>query len=184
LVIGAAAQEQVSFSRVAKPLLEELGPQCNESLLVRIRDGLETVCVAWWDAPHAVRVQSQLGNRRPLYVGASGKLLLAYAPANVQEEVLSGKREQFTPNTLMKRTQLEAELKKICKDGYSMSIAERSADTIAIAVPVRETKGEVVVSLSMTAPLSRVSKDDARKYIELLKTAAQKFSKELGYMEK
>jgi IclR family transcriptional regulator, KDG regulon repressor len=184
LVIGAAAQEQVSFSRVAKPLLEELGSQCNESVLVRIRDGLETVCVAWWDAPQAVRVQNQLGTRRPLYVGASGKLLLAYAPADVQEVVLSGKREQFTPNTVIKRTPLEAELKRICNDGYSISIAERSADTIAIAVPVREAKGEVVASLSMTAPLSRVSKDDARKYIDLLKTAAQKFSKELGYMEK
>lgn len=184
LFLGAAAREQISLARIATPLLEELGQKCNESVLVRIRDGLETVCVAWWEASHAIRVQNQFGNRRPLYVGASGKLLLAYAPDEIQDEVLSGKREQFTSNTITKRTQLEKELKKIREDGYSISAAEKLPDTVAVAAPVHDAQGVVVASLSMTAPSSRVSKSDLPKYIKLITAGARKFSAELGYVEK
>jgi len=184
LFLGAAAQEQISLVRIAKPLLEELGQQCSESVLVRIRDGLETVCVAWRDASHAIRIHNQFGDRRPLYSGASGKLLLAYAPDEIQDVVLKGKREQFTPNTITKRGPLEKELEKIRKDGYSISSGEKLADTVAVAAPILDAQGTVIASLSMTAPSSRVSKSDLSKYVKLVTASARKFSAKLGYIEK
>ncbi len=182
LIIGTAAQAQLSLIDVAKDILEPVGRECNESVLVRIRDGLETVCVAWWDAPHALRVHSQLGDRRPLFVGASGKLLLAHAPEEVQEDVLSGKLEQFTPNTIVKRTELKKELKKIQSDGYSASFSEKTADMVAVAAPVRDASGSVIASLSMTAPASRVPKESLDKYVDIIKSASVRFSTALGYV--
>ena len=85
LLLGSAAQEQLSLVRMAKASLPDFVKRCNESVLVRVREGLETVCIAWLDAPHAVRVHTQMGNRRPLYAGASGKLLLGHAPPQIQE---------------------------------------------------------------------------------------------------
>ncbi|HEV2609515.1 MAG TPA: helix-turn-helix domain-containing protein, partial [Noviherbaspirillum sp.] len=87
LFIGAAAQEQVNITSLAKFHLAEIGQRCKETVLIRIRDNLETVCVAWWDAPNAIRIHTQMGDRRPLYVGATGKLLLAFAPEDIQEAV-------------------------------------------------------------------------------------------------
>ena len=155
LFIGTAAQEQVNVTHLAQFHLPEIGQRCNESVLVRVRDGLETVCVAWWDAPNAIRVHTQMGDRRPLYVGASGKLLLAYAPADIQEKVLSAERTAFTGNTIIKRSQLEKELNAIRDQGYSVSFGEKVADTIAAAAPIRDASGNVIASLSMTAPASR-----------------------------
>ncbi|MFL9925613.1 IclR family transcriptional regulator [Herbaspirillum lusitanum] len=183
LIIGTAAQAQLSLIDVAKDILEPIGRECNESVLVRIRDGAETVCVAWWDAPHALRVHSQLGDRRPLFVGASGKLLLAHAPEEIQEGILTGKLEKFTPNTIVKRTELKKELKKILGDGYSTSFSEKAADMVAVAAPVRDATGAVIASLSMTAPASRVPQDSLGKYIAIIQSAAIRFSAALGYVE-
>lgn len=183
LIIGVAAQVQLNLIRIAKDLLEPIGRECNESVLVRVRDGLETVCAASWDAPHTVRVHNQLGDRRPLFVGASGKLLLAHAPEDIQRTVLRSKLERFTPNTIVNRTELKQELERVRTEGYSVSFAEKAADTVAVAAPIRDASGVVVASLSITMPSSRASKEKVDKYIIFIKHAAVRFSAALGHME-
>lgn len=48
---------------------------------------------------------------------------------------MSGKLERFTPNTIVKRTELRRELKKILAEGYSTSLLEKSDDMVAVAAP-------------------------------------------------
>jgi len=181
LVLGTAAQGQLSIANVAGQLLEGVGRECNESVLVRVRDGVETVCIAWWDAPHAIRIHSQLGDRRSLGVGASGKLLLAHAPPEVREQVLAEKRERYTPNTITGRAELEAELARISEEGVSVSMSERSLETLAIAAPIRDAGGEVVASLSITAPTNRVDADAVIRYRAIIADGAARFSRALGF---
>src|SRR4051794_8660876 len=45
LSIGAAAQDQLGLSRLAKYNLPSIGARCNESVLIRVRDGFESVCI-------------------------------------------------------------------------------------------------------------------------------------------
>jgi len=181
LMLGTAAHGQLSLVNVAGQLLEQVGKECNESVLVRIRDGAETVCIAWWDAPHAIRIHSQLGDRRSLGAGASGKLLLAHAPPELREQVLLQARERYTFNTITERAELEAELARIVEQGISISVSERSAGTLAIAAPIRDAGGEVIASLSMTAPTTRVAADDIDRYRAILVDGAARFSRALGF---
>lgn len=181
LTLGTAAQGQLSLVKIASQLLEQIGQACNESVLVRIREGVETVCIAWWDAPHAIRIHSQLGDRRSLGVGASGKLLLAHAPEEVREQVLSETRERYTANTITARADLETELARIVEQGVSVSISERSSETLAVAAPIRDAGGSVIASLSMTAPTTRVSLDELAKYRAIVAEGAARFSQALGY---
>lgn len=183
LYLGAAAQEQISLTRLAQAHLQEIGAQCNESVLVRIRDGLETVCIARWDSPHAIRVHMEIGNRRPLHVGASGKLLLAYAPPEVREAVLQSTLEKFTPNTITASGKLKKEIAAIQHDGYSVSFAERSADTVSVASPIRDASREVVAALSIAGPANRITEARLPQFIELVKCGARDMSQKLGYVK-
>ena len=45
LYLGIAAQEQVDLVRLARPYLLNLAAACNENVQIRVRDGLESVCV-------------------------------------------------------------------------------------------------------------------------------------------
>lgn len=182
LFLGVAAQNQVQLSQLGQSLLPAIGESCGESVLVTVREGAETLCIAWWDAPHAIRVHSEMSERRPLYVGASSKLLLAYAPEELQESVLNDERKRYTSSTIVGRTQLKQAIKKIREVGYSISHGEKSADTVALAVPILDARGEVVACLSMTAPASRMPDSRLDECLELIKQGAQRFSLELGYI--
>ena len=183
LLLGSAAQEQLSLVRMAKASLPDFVKRCNESVLVRVREGLETVCIAWLDAPHAVRVHTQMGNRRPLYAGASGKLLLGHAPPQIQEAVLSGGFQSFTQNTIIVRGQFEHELAAIRAQGYAVSYGERLAETVAVAAPIRDVGGQVIAALGITGPASRILRGGVHKFIDFVQIGARDFSNELGYAQ-
>lgn len=181
LFLGAAAQEQLSLVRMAKKHLLDIGVRSNENVMIRVRDGLESVCIAWQDSTHAVRIHTEIGDRKPLYAGASGKLLLAFAPPEIQAAVLDGDLQQFTPNTIVDRTNLEQELAKIKADAYSVSFAERTSEATAVAAPIRDARGDVIASFSIAGPTNRMSKESIPAFIDLAKMGARNFSIELGY---
>jgi len=181
LYLGAAAQDQLDIARLAEPLFREMGAICNEGIQIRIRDGLDTVCIARRDSTHEIRIHTQIGNRRPMYLGASGKLLLAYAPEEIREQVLSGEMLKFTSRTISNRKALEKELKKILTTGYSISISERVADTFSVAAPVRDSSGEVVAALGISGPSSRLNEGSLDALVACAKNGAERFSRELGY---
>lgn len=183
LILGGAAGKQLNLPRMAAPHLEEIGLRCNETVLVRIRDGLETISVARWESTHAVRIHSEIGKRRPLYVGASGKLLLAFAPPDIQQLVFNGDLEKLTPDTPDFAAKLKKELTRILKQGYSTSFGERTAGTVSAAAPVRDATGEVVAALSITGPSSRVNEKNIEEHIDLVTQGARRLSRDLGWTE-
>jgi DNA-binding IclR family transcriptional regulator len=181
LYLGAAAQEQLSIVRLSAAVFDEMLQECNEGVQIRIREGNDSVCIARRDSTHDVRFLTAVGNRRPLYLGASGKLLLAHASADVREAVLSGEMEKFTPTTITNRRTLEKELQKILKDGVSVSLGERSADLVAVAAPVRDGTNAVIAALGISGPSSRMNEDTLDSFVDCVRRGAERLSRELGY---
>lgn len=181
LYLGVAAEGQISLARLGKKYLRQIGIACNESVQMRIRDGLESVCIARWESFEPIRVQSQPGGRRPLYVGASGKVLLAYAPREIQDHVLRTERKRFTSATLVNRSSLKQAIAKVLQTGHAVSYGEMSADSVAIAAPVFNAKAEVMAALSVAGPASRIRDKDVAATAGMLREAARQLSMNLGY---
>lgn len=181
LHLGVAAQEQVSLVRLANAFLREIGHRCNENVQLRVRDGLDSVCVARWESTQAVRVHSDVGNRRPLHAGAASKVLLAFAPEEIRQAVLTGELSRFTPSTIVNRSKLAQELSKIKTQGYAASFGEMSADAVAVGAPVFDVSGMVVAALSVAGPASRISKNNLQTFIDLVTATAAELSRALGH---
>ncbi|HTD02390.1 IclR family transcriptional regulator [Undibacterium sp.] len=181
LYVGVAAQEQVSLVRIAASELRDIGAKCNENVQLRVRDGLETVCVARWESTQAVRVHGNVGNRRPLHAGASGKVLLAFAPEEVRQAVLTSNLVRFTPETITQRSKLTQEIAKIVKLGYSVSISEMSDGAVAVAAPVFDVTGNIVASLSIAGPSSRLTADNLPAFVQLVQDHALRLSASMGF---
>lgn len=180
LMLGLAAQEQVGLESIAQPYLAELGERFNENVQIRVRDGNHTISIAKWDSTRSVRVFTELGARRPLHVGASGKVLLAFAPAALQASVLSGPLERFTPQTLVQRTKLTREFARIRIDGHAVSHGEMVNDVVAVAVPVFDARNAAVAALGISMPGSRAP-EDLQPFAQALKATAEQISRELGW---
>jgi len=180
LHLGAAAHGQIDLVRLAEEPLARLGALCNETVAVRVRDGLETVCVARWESTQPLRVQNAL--RRPLYAGASSKVLLAFAPQEVLDAVLASDRLRITATTPVERDALLGELEKVRQQDWAISVAERTAETTGIGVPIRNAGGAVIAALTISAPSSRMTDERLDAYLRQLRAEAQTISTGLGFV--
>ena len=178
LVLREFARQQLDLPAIAQPHLEMLAERTGETVLVRVIDGLASVCVAKVDSRHEFRVHPDFGVRRPLHVG-SGKLLLAFAESALVERVIAAGLQRFTPNTTVTPSGLRAQLARIREQGYGISRGERIAGAFAIGVPIRDERGAVVASLSIAGPAVRLS-DKIDTHLGMLHKAAQKISEGLG----
>ncbi|WP_454741615.1 IclR family transcriptional regulator [Cupriavidus necator] len=126
-------------------------------------------------------MHTEIGNRRPLHVGASGKLLLAYAAPAVVDAVLAHQLERFTAKTIVEPQQLRDELAAIRAAGYAVSLGERDADAVSAAAPLRDHSGATVASLSIASPASRATQDAMDRHIAMVVAEAATLSRALGY---
>jgi IclR family KDG regulon transcriptional repressor len=180
LHLGAAAHAQNDLVQSVGEPIARLGRLFNETVAVRVRDGLETVSIARWESTQSLRVHGEVGQRHILYAGASSKILLAFAPPDVIEAVLAQERERFTSKTLVAKAALLAELKLVRQQGYAVSVGERVPDTAAIAVPIRDGGLGVVAALVLSMPATRLVAREAQ-LLEALRKEAAEVSRRLGY---
>jgi DNA-binding IclR family transcriptional regulator len=181
LRLGASAAAQLDVVREANPALQELGAALDEMVMLRVREGQDSVCVARWESSQPLRVHDEVGRRRPLYAGASGKLLLSHAPPEVVEAVLEGPRERFTPLTPVGRSTLQREINRVREQGYAVSAGEFAKDTTAIAVPIYDDEGALAAVMSVSAPSSRMDERRQRACLGLMRSKAEEVSRRLGW---
>lgn len=178
LYIGVAAQDQIDLVQKGRQHLLALGKSCNENVQLRVRDGMECVCVDHWQSLHPVKSRSGAGSRRRLHAGASCKLLLAFAPPEIRHALLGADLPRYTSSTITQRSRLTQELNRIRIDGFSISEGEITEGISAIAAPVLNAEGEVIAALSLSGPEQRIQPLQ-QKYVELVKQFAARITEDI-----
>lgn len=168
LIIGQAARQQIDIFKIAEPVIEKLAESFDESIQIRVRDGMEMMQIYSRRSQQSVQVHSDIGNCRPLGKGASGKILLAYAS---EEEVQLGTQEQ---------QKLYDELLSLRETQVAHSYAELSSDVSAIAVPLFDYEQNCIASLSVSIPMSRLSPEYESQLTIALKEAGKRISTAFG----
>lgn len=177
---GILSQE-TSLPDLARPAMERLRDVCGEEVSLYVPGEGNRICVEAVKSHHSIAKVTRVGKILPLHCGAAGKVLLAYLPEKVRGAVIFGRPlEKFTPKTITNPYELEADLEKIRKDGYAVSLEEREPGTYSVVVPVLAKKGKIVASLSISGPIFRLSDEQRNKYIDAALDAASEISLMLG----
>ncbi|WP_245630124.1 IclR family transcriptional regulator [Alicyclobacillus acidiphilus] len=148
-----------------------------ETISLYIRSGIERIRIQAVESTEPIRNVVAIGKTYPLYVGAGGKVLLAFADDAVVEEVLN--REQLPSD--FDRSELRAQLDKIRLDGYAVSIQERDAGAAAMAAPVFGRNHECVAALAVSGPVSRLTLEKMQQHVDALITSAEWLTKMLSH---
>lgn len=157
------------------PEMERLRDQLDETISLYVRDGYERVRIQAVESRQAIRRVAPLGARMSLAVGASSKVLMAYAKPELVEEVIQSSHwpEDVDPANYRKQ------LKEIAKEGYAISIEEREAGTAAIAVPIFNRDHQIVAALAVSGPVHRMSHTQMRSFLPELIRSAENMGKML-----
>lgn len=154
LLIGTGANvSSEQLIRLADPVLRRLVTETGETAIVVRRIGLASVCLHAIETTIQLRATYEPGSMSPLHAGAPARVLLAFAPPEVLEEVFAGDLDRLTPATL-DADGLRESLGEIVLTGLATSHGERIPGTVALAAPVFREDG-IVGAIAVVGPSFR-----------------------------
>ncbi|MEU6841710.1 IclR family transcriptional regulator [Streptomyces sp. NPDC046716] len=147
--LGALAPRGQGLRECALPYLEDLCQVTRENVQLAVRDGTDVVFVERLGGSSAVPTLTRVGGRLGSIATSAGLVLLAYAPAQVQDAALGEPVKAHTAFTLCGAVQLRRVLAQVRACGYAVSDRQLSLDTLSVAAPVLSPDGEVVAAVSL-----------------------------------
>jgi IclR family pca regulon transcriptional regulator len=182
LSIGQHYTESHALIELAQPHLLELAERTSESASLATLDGDEVVYVARVPVRRIMSINVSVGTRVPAHATSMGRVLLAWAPLVVVDEVLTGRPlRAVTPNTLTDLDDIRAELSRVRAQGWSIVSEELEVGLLSASAPVRDRSGEVVAALASSTSVGRSDPDTLRRdVVPLLVRTADRISASLG----
>lgn len=121
-----------------------------------------------------------VGTILPFHASACGKVLLAYAPKIIRNEILDSlDYKKMTTSTITSRERLVEELGKITSQGFSVDAHESQDEGFCIAVPVFGNDGGVIAALSFSGFIGQRDVKEVDRYVGILKSASEEITKKL-----
>jgi len=180
--LGSGSTYQSTICKVSRPILEELWRESGETVNLGALDGKEVLYLDVLESPHNFRLASQVGMRRPLHCTGLGKAILAWQPAGFRDELLSvAKFEKLTSHSIVRPADLIAEIGRVQRRGYAIDNEEVELGARCVAAPVLDSSGSVVAGISVSGPVTRMSRTRTSEIAQAVKKAAMEISKRLGY---
>ena len=153
--LGQRVPRQRILRETALPYLEDLLAATQETVHLAIREGLEVLYVEKIVGHRQVPQPSRIAGRLPLHCTATGKVLLAFGPPSITEQVVQAGLARLTPRTVVAPGRLQAQLERVRAEGIAMESEETRLGYCSVAVPVRGPDDVLVAALSITAPTYR-----------------------------
>jgi DNA-binding IclR family transcriptional regulator len=85
----------------------------------------------------------------------------------------------LTKNSIGSFTRLLKELKRVRNENLALDFEEALVGVNCVARPVRDSKNEILTAISISGPVSRMTKQKMLKFAELLQDTSAKISKEI-----
>jgi DNA-binding IclR family transcriptional regulator len=178
LEVATLAPRGHGLREVALPFMHDLAEVTRQHVQLAVRDGRQAMLIERLSAHQAASVDYRTGGRLPLHSTGVGLVLLAFAPQEVQEELLARpvysepRNELISPDAL-RRTLADVRLRRL-----AVFRREDEFETIvSIAAPVFGRDDVVMGALGVLVP-KRVAQP--RRLGLAVQTAARSISRELG----
>lgn len=178
--LGAAVVDRLDLKTVATEYMERLCQLSGETVHLSVLEGSEVIYLAKVDSPHPVRAYSRVGGRAPAYCVATGKALLAYAPAMLIDQI-SLELKPFTGLTITMPNELCTDLEKVRQTGYAINRGEWRDSVCGVAAPIWNATGKVCAAIGLSGPADRFKARSLKQLAPTVVSVAQQISSRLGF---
>jgi IclR family pca regulon transcriptional regulator len=176
LRLGYAYVASVPLTRIAQPIIEELGEKTDEAVALAVLDGPESLIVASSVSRRIVGVFTRVGTHLPAATSSTGRVLLS---DKSDEAILhrlqqSAPVAQLTAKTKISPTEILAEIRRVRDLGYALNDEEIELGLRVIAVPVKTATG-ITAALCISTFSGRFEINQLKaKFLDPLKRASEK----------
>lgn len=183
--LGSAVLNRLGLGQQVLTFLEELAAETGETVNLGALHGFHVMYLQKVESHHTLRASLTVGTATvPAHCSATGKMLLAHLPLPDLKALLEANPlASLAPNSIVDREDLLRELERIRIQGYSIDDLEFAPDIRAVAAPIKDHLGNVIASIAVAGPVTRVSLDRAHALVPLVVSMSERISTKLGYHE-
>lgn len=185
LRLGFAFFSSQSIWSVIAGDVRALAQEVNEPCAVAVLDGADILYVIRDSTRRIISTHVSPGERLPAHAASLGKVLLAALPEPALEHYFGiAALERRTQKTITSKQTLRRALSRIRADDYAIADEEMEDGLISIAVPIRNSSGEVIAAINLSSHTSRMSLDElVARMLPRLRRAAERIDETVSMLE-
>ena len=167
----------ITIRKAARPTMEALRDEMNETIVLSVRDGDFRYNVDSVESTHAVGQTQKIGVPIPLYAGAGSRVILAaMSQAEAQDYFTRVTLTPFSDNTITEIAELQRQIERARRNGYATTSSEFTIGGYAVACVIPSPADFGLAALHVSIPGARYSKALERKAALSLQSAVAKIS--------
>ncbi len=167
----------------ARPIMKQVRKATGETVHLAVRMEDQAVYIAQEISPEVIGVNTEVGQREPLYCTAVGKALVAFLPEEELDAIVQRLEfRPYTPRTITSPAQFKVHCWEDRARGYAVDDEELHPGVRCIGAPIRGHDGGVVASLGISGPASRLSHEAIPRLARIVVHCANEISYRLGYL--
>lgn len=181
--LAAAVLARRRLPSLARPFMRKLWDATGETVILAVlkEDAPLASYIDQIESANQVRFIARIGEARPLYCSAAGRVLLAFQGEEWQERYLrTTEMKAYTPNTVTDIDEIRRRTDRVRREGYAQSIAEITDGGAAVAAPVFDGDGKIAAALVVASLAERI-RQNSRAYRSAAIEAAREMSRALGF---
>lgn len=177
--LGLIAKDSLDIRTVSRPFMENITQLTKETTNLYLLDHYDRICFDQVESPLAIKRTVRIGERYPIWAGATGKSILAFMDREMWVK-MKDRLEKITEWTVADPETFILELEKIRAMGYAVSVGEKDYEVGCVAAPIYDASQHVIGCLSISGPKFRFPAD-TEYFAKLVLDASRQISRQLGY---
>lgn len=177
LRIGGLVEDRLDVRNAALPVLQSLLRTTGATSFLCVRRSDRAVCIERLEGGEVRSLAMRIGDSLPLHSGAAPMAILAFLPRGDQAAYL----ERLRQGEGAERARwAESQIDLVQARGFSVSDGDVTPGIAAIGAPVRNHRGEIEASISISGLRHRIL-TEADDSAELVRAGALEASRALGF---
>lgn len=156
--LGAVAANRYELRDIARPVMQRLADRTGDTVYLSLRDGHEAVCVERVEGGFPIRTLTlEVGDRRPLGIGAGSLALLAFQPEDLAAAAIAANAGRLGRYSRLDAAGLTDLVSLARRDGYAVNDQQVIPGMSALGLPLLDAGGAAVAALSVAAISDRLA---------------------------
>jgi DNA-binding IclR family transcriptional regulator len=180
-LLGQNLVKRFEVVPLSKPIMEELRNKIGQTIVITTFTENEVAVLSVVPGKNALEIVLQPGAQFDLNAAAQGKVVLAFGPDALFQQVLSRPLKQNTSHTIVEVDRLKAEIDLVRERGWADAPEQLFLGINALAAPIFLADGTLFGSLAAVGSIHYLPVRPLEETVSALLDAAQKISGLLGF---
>lgn len=181
LRLGNSYNKVASLPKIAQPFLDTARDRLDESISLTVLEDECSVFVARSEANNMINIGLALGSNIPAHSCATGRVLLSdYTDDDLEDYLKRCKPAARTTNAITDPLAIRQSIEAARSNNYAITDEELELGLRSIAIPVRNSDGEIVAAISAsTLTMRKTIEEMISEFFPVLSQTAEDLARVL-----